>query len=246
MTDVPAPHDSLALARRIAALAEERRGTDIVLLDVRDLVDYTDFFLIVTGQSARQNQSIGEHVVRTLKGDKRYAISKAGLDTGSWICLDLGDVVAHVFDPETRARYDLELLWSDAPRATLRASEDLVPAGQAAPTAPALPDVPAAPAVPATPATKSLPVAKPKAAPKPKAGPKPKPAAKAKPAGKSKAAPKAKPAAKPKAKPAPKTKAPAKAKPAPKAAKAGAAKQGARGARAKASAAKSSATKRSG
>jgi ribosome-associated protein len=113
MTAAP---DSLSLARRIAALAEERRATDLVLLDVRGLVDYTDFFLLATGASSRQNQSIGEHVVKTLKGEKRFAISKAGLDTGRWICLDLGDVVFHVFDAETRARYDLELLWADAPR----------------------------------------------------------------------------------------------------------------------------------
>lgn len=111
----PAP-DTLALARRIAALARERRATDLVLLDVRSLVDYTDYFLVATGQSARQNQAIGEHVVKSLKAEKRYAISKAGLDTGRWICVDLADVVFHVFDAETRARYDLELLWADAPR----------------------------------------------------------------------------------------------------------------------------------
>jgi ribosome-associated protein len=115
----PPSVDSLTLARRIAALAAERRATDVVLLDVRSLVDYTDFFLLASGTSGRQNQTIAEHVVRTLKQDRLLAISKSGLDTGSWICLDLGDVVVHVFDPETRARYDLELLWADAPRADL-------------------------------------------------------------------------------------------------------------------------------
>jgi ribosome-associated protein len=130
MNDATTIDPSLELARRIAGLARERRGADLVLLDIRSLVDYTDFFLLVTGQSSRQNQAIGEHVVKTLKGEKRYAISKAGLDTGSWICLDLGDVVVHVFDPETRARYDLELLWADAPRASLEAAPPV-------PTAPA-------------------------------------------------------------------------------------------------------------
>jgi ribosome-associated protein len=116
MTEPSAAPDTLEVARHVAALADERRATDIVILDVRTLVDYTDFFVLATGQSARQNQAIAEHVVKTMKGERRYAISKAGLDTGSWICLDLGSVVVHVFDPETRARYDLELLWSDAPR----------------------------------------------------------------------------------------------------------------------------------
>jgi len=116
MTD---PYDPLVLARRIASLAAERRAADVVLLDVRELVDYTDFFLLASGQSSRQNVSIAEHVVKTLKAEKRYALSKAGLESGSWICLDLGSVVVHVFDPETRVRYDLELLWADAPRVPL-------------------------------------------------------------------------------------------------------------------------------
>jgi ribosome-associated protein len=121
--------ESLALARRIAALVTDRRGTDLVLLDVRSLVDYTDFFLLASGTSGRQNQAIAEHVVRTLKQDRLLAISKSGLDTGSWICLDLGDVVVHVFDPETRARYDLELLWADAPLVdVVESPADAVPA----------------------------------------------------------------------------------------------------------------------
>jgi ribosome silencing factor RsfS/YbeB/iojap len=118
MTDPETP-DTLALAKKIADLVRERRGQDLVLLDVRALVDYTDFFLVVTGQSARQNLAIAEHVVKSLKGEHRYAISKSGLDSGSWICLDMADVVVHVFDPETRAKYDLELLWADAPRVPL-------------------------------------------------------------------------------------------------------------------------------
>jgi len=113
--------DSFALARRIVDLVRERRAGDVVLLDVRELVDYTDWFLICSGQSGRQNQAISEHVVKTLKADHRYAISKSGLETGSWVCLDLGDVVVHVFDPETRSRYDLELLWGDAPRVEIAA-----------------------------------------------------------------------------------------------------------------------------
>jgi ribosome-associated protein len=129
----PTPVDSLDLARRLVALAREKRAEDATLLDVRGLVDYTDFFLLLTGTSARQNQAIGEHLSRTMKGEGRYPISKAGLDTGSWICLDLGDVVVHVFDPETRARYDLELLWADAPRADVEATPAPAPEAAAKP-----------------------------------------------------------------------------------------------------------------
>ena len=122
MTEVRTP-DTLALARHFADLIRERRGTDIVLLDVRALVDYTDFFLLLTGRSTRQNQAIADHIVRTLKTGGTYAISKAGLETGTWICIDLGDIVVHVFDPATRDRYDLELLWADAVRIDLDAPE---------------------------------------------------------------------------------------------------------------------------
>jgi ribosome-associated protein len=111
--------ESIVLARRVANLARERRATDVVVLDVRTLVDYADAFLVMTGQSARQNLAVAEHIVKSMKAEHHYAISKSGLDSGSWICLDLGDIVVHVFDPETRARYDLELLWADAPRVDL-------------------------------------------------------------------------------------------------------------------------------
>src|SRR5204862_7728150 len=132
MTASTEPFDPLPMARRIAALAAERRASDVVLLDVRTLVDYTDFFLLVSGQSSRQNLAIAEHIVKTLKGEKRYALSKSGLDSGSWVCLDLGSVVVHVFDPETRARYDLELLWADAPRVDAEASAETPTAAAAA------------------------------------------------------------------------------------------------------------------
>jgi ribosome-associated protein len=148
--------DPLLLARRIAALAKERRAADAVLLDVRALVDYTDFFLIVSGQSSRQNLAIAEHIVKTLKGEKRFALSKSGLDSGSWVCLDLGSVVVHVFDPETRVRYDLELLWADAPRIDPEGTEPVpapVPAGSAAtPTTASEPVAAASPASPEKPA----------------------------------------------------------------------------------------------
>jgi ribosome-associated protein len=146
--------DPLFLARRIAALAQERRAADAVLLDVRALVDYTDFFLVVSGMSSRQNLAIAEHIVKTLKGEKRFAISKSGLDSGSWVCLDLGSVVVHVFDPETRVRYDLELLWADAPRIDPEGTESVpapVPAGSSAAPVVSEPVAAAAPASFATP-----------------------------------------------------------------------------------------------
>ncbi|MHC5009565.1 MAG: ribosome silencing factor [Planctomycetota bacterium] len=117
---------SQALLERAVALCVEKRAENLVALDVRDLVQYMDYLLIVSGRSERQNRAIAENVVR---GSKRLGVvplSKAGVEAGSWICLDLVDVVVHVFTPEVREHYDLELLWADAPRVDL--SDISVPA----------------------------------------------------------------------------------------------------------------------
>jgi ribosome-associated protein len=104
------------LARQVAVLCREKRGEEVVALDLRGLVDYTDFLILVTGRSERQNRSIAEHLSRSLKPLGFRALSIAGEEPGTWICLDFVDLVIHLFDPATRAHYDLELLWGDAPR----------------------------------------------------------------------------------------------------------------------------------
>lgn len=128
----PPPPDAETLLGRVVALCLERRAEDVAVLDVRELVDYMDFMVVVTGRSGRQNRAIAAHVLTQLKREFRLLpLSKAGADAGAWICVDLVDVVLHVFDPESRAHYDLELLWADAdrvevpaPAAALEAAED--------------------------------------------------------------------------------------------------------------------------
>ncbi len=114
-----AAYDSEALVQRLAALARATRAEDIVALDVRTLVDYMDFLLVVTARSERQARSIADQVVREAKREGTRPLSESGVEAGSWICVDFVDVVLHVFTPETRAFYDLELLWADAPRLPL-------------------------------------------------------------------------------------------------------------------------------
>jgi ribosome-associated protein len=116
----PAP-GAEALARRIAALCQERRAEDVVILDVRGLADYMDFLVLVTGVADRQNRSIADHVVRSLRGEKVRPLSVSGEDPGTWVCVDFVDVVLHVFDRATRDHYDLELLWADAARLSIGA-----------------------------------------------------------------------------------------------------------------------------
>ena len=106
-------HPSRQLLDRAAELIVEKRGSDVVALEVGDLVDYMDYLLIATGRSARQNRAIAENVIRGLKKEGHLPLSRSGLDAGEWICLDFVDVVIHLFDGETRDHYDLELLWAD-------------------------------------------------------------------------------------------------------------------------------------
>jgi ribosome-associated protein len=113
----PADLSSAALTQRVVDLCHERRGEDVVVLDVHELVEYMDAMVIVTGRSARQNRAIADHVLTTLKREHGILpLSAAGTESGHWICVDLVDVVLHVFEPDARAHYDLELLWADAGR----------------------------------------------------------------------------------------------------------------------------------
>jgi ribosome-associated protein len=99
-----------------ARTAEENRGADIVLLDMRELTSMFDFFVIVSGASRRQLHAMSEEIDRVLaeKGDRRIGIE--GYGESRWILLDYGDVVVHLFEPETRAYYALEQLWGRAKR----------------------------------------------------------------------------------------------------------------------------------
>lgn len=86
-------------------------------MDVSDLLVVTDIFVIATGASSRQVKTLVAEVERVLKEDlDRRPLRREGVEHGKWVLLDLGDVVVHAFDRETRDYYSLELLWADAPR----------------------------------------------------------------------------------------------------------------------------------
>ena len=109
--------NSLEHARRIAALCEEKLATDVAILDMRSVCDYTDYFVIATGQNTRQTKAIVDEVHAALKRDAKVTPrSTSGLPEASWILADYLDVVLHVFTPETRAYYRLEELWDDVPK----------------------------------------------------------------------------------------------------------------------------------
>jgi ribosome-associated protein len=106
-----------ALARKIGHLLEDKKATDIVILDVRGMTSYADYFVVASGESDRQVSAMAEHVQVKLKEQEGLrTIGTEGTETGQWVLLDFGEVVAHLFFTETRSFYDLEGLWADAPR----------------------------------------------------------------------------------------------------------------------------------
>ncbi|HEU4905607.1 MAG TPA: ribosome silencing factor [Solirubrobacterales bacterium] len=107
----------------MASLCEEKLATDVVVLDMRGVCDYTDFFVLATGKNPRQTKAIVDEVTGVLKRDHRILPrSLTGLPEAAWVVGDYLDVVLHVFTPETRAFYRLEDLWSDVPKVAAAAA----------------------------------------------------------------------------------------------------------------------------
>jgi ribosome-associated protein len=108
--------DAIEAARTAAATIDDKKGEDIVLLDLSGLLVVTDVFVVASGTSNRHVKSLVEDVEEALKAAGRRPIRREGVDYGSWVLLDYGDVVVHVFLDETREFYDLDRLWADAAR----------------------------------------------------------------------------------------------------------------------------------
>lgn len=108
--------DAITAARAAADAIADKSGEDISLLDLSGLLVVTDVFVLATGTSRRHVLTLVDEVVGALRGLDRAPIRREGADFGKWVLLDYGDVVVHVFDAETRAYYELERLWADAPR----------------------------------------------------------------------------------------------------------------------------------
>ncbi|HUH15423.1 MAG TPA: ribosome silencing factor [Gaiellaceae bacterium] len=116
------PLESLEHARRIAALAAEKLAEDVVILDMRPVCVYTDFFVLATGRNPRQTKAIFDEVYGSLKQEKLLPRAVDGQQEAEWIIADYLDVVLHVFTPETRAFYRLEDLWGDVPAVDVEAA----------------------------------------------------------------------------------------------------------------------------
>jgi ribosome-associated protein len=108
--------DAVRRAAIAARAADDKKALDIVVLDVGEIISITEMFVLVSGTNVRQVKTIAEEVELALKVYEDEAPRAVeGLDDATWVLLDYGDVIVHVFLAETRDYYDLDRLWSDAP-----------------------------------------------------------------------------------------------------------------------------------
>jgi len=113
-TEVPPRLDDRVLTALRAA--SEKKALELVVLDLREVASFTDYFVITSGTNQRQVQAISDEVFERLKKAGTAAARVEGRQTAEWILLDYGDFVVHVFDDKARRFYDLERLWREAKR----------------------------------------------------------------------------------------------------------------------------------
>jgi ribosome-associated protein len=101
--------------------ASDKKALELVVLDLREIASFTDYFLITSGNNVRQVQAIADEVVEQLKKQGTRAARVEGYNTAEWVLVDYGDFILHVFEDKARRFYDLERLWRDAVRVPLPA-----------------------------------------------------------------------------------------------------------------------------
>ena len=104
------------LAHKIANAIVDTKGTDVLVIDVRGKAHYADYIVVGSGDSERMVNALAEGVEDKLRPEGKKPIGREGEQTGNWVLLDYGEVVAHLFLSDARGFYDLEGLWADAPR----------------------------------------------------------------------------------------------------------------------------------
>jgi ribosome-associated protein len=122
--------DTTTAAQMAAAAIDDKKGMGVVLLDVSGLLVITDLFLIASGTSRRHVTALAQAAEEKLATIDRQVLRREGMEHGTWVLLDYGDFVIHIFDEPTRRFYDLERLWGDAPR-----SEFISPLALSSPSA---------------------------------------------------------------------------------------------------------------
>ncbi|MCA9771687.1 MAG: ribosome silencing factor [Myxococcales bacterium] len=133
--------DARNKALTIAHLAFDKKAFDILIFDVREFIDYADYFIVTSGASRSQVQTIAEHAALEMKRLGERPIRSEGIGEGRWAILDFGDVVLHVFQPSVREYYELERLWAPVPRVDAGLPEERSGVGEAEEAAPPEPAI---------------------------------------------------------------------------------------------------------
>jgi ribosome-associated protein len=122
-TPQPPEDRARVLALAIAEVGLEFKALNVEIIDVRGKVDYSDYVVVMSGRSDRQVNALGRNIEEELKlKHKARCLGVEGMPSGTWLLMDYGDVVVHIFHEDTRGYYDLETLWIDAARVTTSAS----------------------------------------------------------------------------------------------------------------------------
>lgn len=101
--------------------ASDKKALDLLVLDLQEVANFTDYFILASGANTRQVQAIADEVVERLKKQGTRAARVEGYNTAEWVLVDYGDFILHVFEDKARKFYDLERLWRDAKRVQLPA-----------------------------------------------------------------------------------------------------------------------------
>ncbi len=120
MTSETLPAQDLSTVRAAVAAALDLKAVELRVLDLDAVSDFTEFFLICSGTSGRQVQAIADAILESMRSRGHRPLSVEGYKHGTWVLLDYGSFVAHIFDEETRAFYALERLWADGADVTER------------------------------------------------------------------------------------------------------------------------------
>jgi len=114
-----------------AQILSEKKAQDVVILDVRTLSSFADYFIICSGGSRRQVVALAQHLEEALGRGGIKPLGIEGLAEGQWVLLDYNEIIVHIFYQPVREFYDLEGLWADAPRQLLEPTTDLTSEGSA-------------------------------------------------------------------------------------------------------------------
>lgn len=125
---MPATEEAVTLAVAAADAADDKKATDLSILEVADILALVDVFLLVTTASDRQLKAVSEAIEERLREDHaRKVLRREGTAEGGWMLLDYGDLVCHLFSTEQREFYSLDRLWADVPRRDPSTGERLEP-----------------------------------------------------------------------------------------------------------------------